>query len=74
MKVLKENDNPHAKIIRGLEEYLRKNKVSIDYGYNGLQVTIENTMYHIKDVEQNGGVSILPRMFDSERFVLDSSL
>ena len=66
MKVLKETSK-HAMLFRKLEEFMEDNDIAISICCGGLEVQIEDSVYHIVDCESSEYVPELPRVFESER-------
>lgn len=65
-KLLKEDSETH-KILDKLEEFLIENNISI----NGIEyITIKDRSFTIQDIDSCSQYATLPRMFDTQRYVL----
>jgi hypothetical protein len=69
MKWLKE-DSPTAKKFQELEEYLKKNKITISAENDYLQLEVDGKTHILEDIHSDYP-GTLPRVFDTERFGLN---
>ena len=69
MKILK-TDSDIEKKVQQVETLMNELGLKIHYHYNGLQIESNGVHYPIKEIDSNETCVSFPRMFESERLVV----